>query len=88
MYSSLHNSSQSHVTDSSQYLRPLASLGQLTICHAAIRSHGQGLHVLLIVFLELTGSTDASAFHVVNPALITSPAQAQDTTKLTQFPNT
>ena len=28
MYSSLHNSSQRHFTDSSQYLRPFASVGQ------------------------------------------------------------
>ena len=50
-------------------------------------SHRQRLHAWLIVFLQLTGNNDASMFHVISPALVRSPAQAQDTTKLTQFPH-
>ena len=89
MYSSLHISSQRHVTDSSQYLRPFASLGQLTICQAAIRTSliARVLHAWFIVFLELSGHNDASTFHVISQALVRSPAQGQDSTKLFQFPN-
>ena len=49
-------------------------------------SHCQSLHALLIVFLELLGNNDACTFHVVNPSLILSPAQTQDTTKLDPVP--
>ena len=51
-------------------------------------SHRQSLHAWLIVFLELSGHNDASTFHVISPALVRSPAQAQDSTRLSQFPNT
>ena len=50
-------------------------------------SHGQGLHALMIVLLELTGNNDASTFHIVNPALIRFPSQTQDTTKLADLQN-
>ena len=50
-------------------------------------SHSQSLHAWLIVVLELSSHNDTSTFHVVDPALVRSSAQAQDTTKLTQFPN-
>ena len=50
-------------------------------------SHCQSLQAWLIVFLQLPGHNDTSTFHVVGPALVWSPAQAQDTTKLSQFPN-
>ena len=50
-------------------------------------SHCQSLHAWLIAFLELSGHNDTSTFHVISPALVWSPAQAQDTTKLPQFPN-
>ena len=49
--------------------------------------HRQRLHAWLIVLIQLPSYNDTSAFHVINPALVWSPAQAQDTTKLHQFPN-
>ena len=51
-------------------------------------SHDQDLHALLTMLLELTCSEDASAFHIVNLALMRSPVQTHDTTKFAQFPNT
>ena len=70
-----------------------ASLGVIRATHHVPRcnpdtSHGQGLHALLTMLLELTSSDDASTFHIVNPALIRSPAQTQDTTKFALLPNT
>ena len=50
-------------------------------------SHRPSLHAWLIVFLELSGHNDTTTFHVISPALVWFPAQAQDTTKFTQFPN-
>ena len=53
------------------------------ISFASLVSYGS---VLLTVLLELTSSNDASTFHIVNPAHIRAPAQAQDST-LSQFRN-
>ena len=50
-------------------------------------SHCQSLQAWLVVFLQLPSHNDTSTFHVVGPALVWSPAQAQDSTKLPQFPN-
>ena len=50
-------------------------------------SHNQCLHAWLIVFFDLSGHNDTSTFHVINPALVKSPAHALDSTKLSQFPN-
>ena len=85
MYSSLHNSSQRHVFPVSATLGVARAAQHLPRSNTKT-SHVQGLHALLIVLLELTSCDDASTFHVVNPALIWSPTQTQDTTKFAQLP--
>ena len=82
MSASLHSSSQRHVADSSQYLRPFASSGQRTMCQATPTF----VNVVDRAF-QLPSNSGNSSFHVIRPTFIWSLAQAQHTTKFAKFPD-
>ena len=85
---SFHCSSLRQVTTSSQYLRPIASFGQLAICKAAILNLfiAKILNPQLVELLQLSRHNQPHSFQVINTAFIWSSSNTKNSTKFTQLP--